>query len=218
METLFSFLDISLVTANKFYTYGWIASCSGALITLIGVILLMWGTRVRDTHFELNIASLHDRAASSEERSKELEKGNLLLQHEVEREKTERLKLEERVKPRSLSDAQEKIISEMLVSAPRGPVFVVPKWLDPEAEFFGKQIEGLLKNLGFSIIQMTGDNKPLSYEKLGTFLVIRDKNNQPPHLKPIYEAFRAAGIELVVYDDQYVPDAGSVFIGVSVKP
>jgi uncharacterized protein (DUF486 family) len=36
--------DVSLETANKFYTFGWAASLSGAAITFAGVIFLMWGT------------------------------------------------------------------------------------------------------------------------------------------------------------------------------
>jgi hypothetical protein len=43
-----SLFQISLDTANRFYAWGWRASIAGAVVTLIGVILLMWGTRVRD--------------------------------------------------------------------------------------------------------------------------------------------------------------------------
>jgi len=39
-----SLFDISLKTANKFYSWGWKASLVGATITFIGVGLLMWGT------------------------------------------------------------------------------------------------------------------------------------------------------------------------------
>ncbi len=106
MSWFLSLLDISLPTANRFYTWGWYASLAGAAITLIGVLMLMWGTRVRDRDFEGNIAHLHESAAASEERAKELEKGNLTLQREVERERTERLKLEEKLSPRQLSEEQ----------------------------------------------------------------------------------------------------------------
>jgi hypothetical protein len=74
MARFLSLLDISLPTANKFYPFGWAASFIGAAITLVGVIFLMWGTRVRDRDFEENIAVLHERASTSEERAAELEK------------------------------------------------------------------------------------------------------------------------------------------------
>jgi len=104
------FFEVSLETANRFYTWGWRASVLGALITAFGIGFLMWGTRVRDHDFEDNIATLHNRAASSEKLSKELEKGNLTLQGEVEKEKMARLKLEEKLAPRSLNRNQQEIL------------------------------------------------------------------------------------------------------------
>lgn len=90
---LFSFFHISLETANRFYSLGWKASLFGSFVTLIGVSLLMWGTRVRDHDFESNISRLHTDAAQANERAAQLEndaanarKKTALL--EVEAEKT----------------------------------------------------------------------------------------------------------------------------------
>ena len=47
------FFEITLETANKFYEWGWRASIAGAVITAVGVILLMYGTRVRDRDTEI---------------------------------------------------------------------------------------------------------------------------------------------------------------------
>src|SRR5260221_13917739 len=96
MDWIFSIIpSISLPTANKFYTFGWAASLIGAAITFAGVIFLMWGTRVRDHDFDDNIARLHDRAASSEERAGAVEQetanltsGNLELKTNLDRERT----------------------------------------------------------------------------------------------------------------------------------
>jgi hypothetical protein len=66
MGWLAAVFDISLATANRFYSLGWGLSVTGAMITLIGVGLLFWGTRVRDRDFEHSIAVLHDRAANAE--------------------------------------------------------------------------------------------------------------------------------------------------------
>jgi hypothetical protein len=85
------FFDISLGRANQFYAWGWRASVIGAVITMCGVGLLWLGTRVRDRDFDENIAALHDRASTSDERSKLLEQSNLTLQKEVESERIERL-------------------------------------------------------------------------------------------------------------------------------
>jgi hypothetical protein len=98
--------DVSLDTANEFYTWGWRASMFGALITCFGVAFLYWGTRIRDHDFESNIAQLHDRASAADERSKILEAGNLTLQRDVEREKLERIKMEERFGARHFTSEQ----------------------------------------------------------------------------------------------------------------
>jgi hypothetical protein len=50
------FFEISLETANKFYAWGWRASIAGAVITAVGVILLMYGTRVRDRATESQLS------------------------------------------------------------------------------------------------------------------------------------------------------------------
>lgn len=88
-----SFLDIQLETANKFYSWGWKASLLGAVITLIGVSLLMWGTRVRDHDFEANMSQLNTDAAKANERAAQLENGAAKAREktaslEVEAEKT----------------------------------------------------------------------------------------------------------------------------------
>lgn len=80
-----AFFDISLDTANELYSWGWRVSLGGAVVTAIGVSLLMWGTRVRDSDFEENIAKLHERAATSEERGHVLEKENLEMRAAMSR-------------------------------------------------------------------------------------------------------------------------------------
>jgi hypothetical protein len=67
------FWEISLETANRIYAWGWRLSVGGAVVTAIGVLLLMWGTRVRDHDFETQVATLHGRAADAEKVSKQLD-------------------------------------------------------------------------------------------------------------------------------------------------
>lgn len=69
----FRLIDVSLETANRFYAFGWGASLSGAAITLVGVVFLMWGTRVRDHDFESQMSSLNSEAGAARERAAKLE-------------------------------------------------------------------------------------------------------------------------------------------------
>jgi hypothetical protein len=57
--------DISLDTANRFYTLGWIASLGGAAITLLGVAFLMWGTGVRELDTEQKLSRANTDAANA---------------------------------------------------------------------------------------------------------------------------------------------------------
>jgi len=98
--------DFSLERANQFYAWGWRLSVFGAAVTMIGVAALWLGTRVRDRDFEGNVATLHERAAISEKQSEELKKGNLILARDLERERTERVKMEQRFGARHFTPEQ----------------------------------------------------------------------------------------------------------------
>jgi hypothetical protein len=73
--------DVSLDTANELYAWGWRLSLGGAVVTALGVAMLMLGTRVRDHDFEHQVANLNleagqarERAGKLEEKAAELEK------------------------------------------------------------------------------------------------------------------------------------------------
>lgn len=142
-----SFFDISLQTANRFYTLGWGLSFTGALITFVGVILLMWGTRVRDQDFEGSMAKLHERAAASEVLSAELKKGNLNLQIDLERERSSRLELEAKLAPRRLTEKQFQILSHDLQGI-SFPISLITIASDSEAKQFALDIKKALLAAG----------------------------------------------------------------------
>jgi hypothetical protein len=217
-------LDVSIETANKFYAFGWRASLVGAFVTLIGVALLFWGTRVRDHDSETQIARLRSSTADTLERAGKLEvtaqqlrESNLGLQRDLERERTERLKLEERVKPRAIpADKREELIT-LLRAAPKGQVFVVPKKFDEEAEQFAKQIADALKDGGFDVPEWTG-KAALGWGISGTFLLLKDLEAAPPHTFGVQTAFiKCCEMTFLAYKNDDVPD-GSIVIGVSSKP
>jgi hypothetical protein len=140
MEWLTGFFEISLDRANEFYTWGWSLSACGAVVTVIGVGLLWWGTRIRDHEFEVSMANLHDRASTSDKRSKVLERGNLTLQRDVERERMERLKLEAKLAPRSLTDEQIGWIRGKVAPFAGQKFGMITYWGTPEPDSLTKRI------------------------------------------------------------------------------
>jgi hypothetical protein len=159
MDWIFSIIpSISLPTANKFYTFGWAASLIGAAITFAGVIFLMWGTRVRDHDFDDNIARLHDRAASSEERAGALEKetarltsGNLELATNLERERTARARIEAGLASRHVTAEQK----TALINALKGVKLemVISRYDVPETTAYANEIAAALVEAGQSVIE-----------------------------------------------------------------
>jgi hypothetical protein len=67
------FMDVSLDTANELYAWGWRLSLGGAVVTALGVAMLMLGTRVRDHDFEHQVANLNLEAGQARERAGKLE-------------------------------------------------------------------------------------------------------------------------------------------------
>jgi hypothetical protein len=135
----------------------------------------------------------------------------------AESERLARLKLEEKVRPRTLSPEQQDSMLAVLKAGPKGPIYVHPDWMNPEARIFGSQIEKVFAAAGFETKKLTGPLMPLTFGIMGAFLVIRDGTKQPPHLASVLQAFRAIGYEFVVYAEPYVPDTDSIVIGISAK-
>jgi hypothetical protein len=158
MGWIADFFDISLVRANQFYTWGWRASVVGAVITMCGVGLLWLGTRVRDRDFDENIARLHDRAATSEERAGALEKetarltsGNLELATNLERERAARARIEAGLAPRHVSAEQK----AALINALKGVKLdvIMSRYDAPETTAYANEIAAALVEAGQSITE-----------------------------------------------------------------
>ena len=84
-----SYFDLSLDAVNKAYSWGWRLSLAAAVSTALGVLLLMWVARVRELGFEQQVATLHSRAATSEERAAVFEREAARLRLNLERENAE---------------------------------------------------------------------------------------------------------------------------------
>jgi hypothetical protein len=204
--------SISVLNAIAFWGL-WTAGIAGGIAAIAGLAGGLAATRSSDISSKQAEIKIAEANARAEDAKLKAEKVRL----EMERERLARLKLEEKVKPRRISAGQKAIMIETLRNAPRGQVFVNPDWTDAEAKIFGADIAEFLKHEGYSVSRLSGDGAPISYGILGVCLVIRDGDLQPPHLRPIHDAFKAAGIEITLHSESYVPDANSVFIGVSTK-
>src|SRR5262249_11536234 len=145
----------------------------------IGVGLLMWGTRVRDHDSESQMANLHDRAAASEERSRELEKGNLALRQNVERERTERLKLEAAIAPRTISQDEKKALVAAWKRFAGKRVRAESYVSDVESTVLGQQIVEALSEADLVVTPAIATKMPINFIAFGIHVTAVTEADRP---------------------------------------
>ncbi len=150
-------------------------------------------------------------AAAANERAAELEAKAAQLRLDLEKERAARL-------PRTISAPNRTKLLACLNGGPKGPVVVVPKTFDEEAEAYANQIRQILADAQFEIRPLTGQ-RPFGFGVAGAFLLVNDMANLPPHAGHLQSCFREIGVELLGYSDSKdVPDPGVVYIAISSKP
>jgi hypothetical protein len=224
---------VSLDTANRFYAFGWYGSLGGVAITLIAVMFLMLGTRIRDRDFESQMANLNLSAAQARENAATLEARAAELQNEAAKAKEASSRAGERAAklelaleregaarmPRTISTEQRALIVELLSSdeIEKGHVLINPA-MDGEAWQFGAQILSALKEAGFPVSEMPFGERALAFSIPGAFLQIKDSKNQPRHAGPILEVFKRAGISFTAEEETEIADINTVVIAISSHP
>jgi hypothetical protein len=150
-------------------------------------------------------------AAAANERAAGLEAKAAQLQLDLEKERAARL-------PRSINKHNQAILIACLKGGPRGPIVVIPKTFDEEAEAYAAQISQILRDAQFEVRAHAGP-RPFSFGIAGVFMWVRDMANPPPHAAHIQGCFRQIGIELAGYGNpEVVQDPASAIIAVSSKP
>jgi hypothetical protein len=191
-------------------SFGAVAAFATAA-TVMFTMLQFWSDGVRDEKAEQRSQAMELQLSDANLRASE---ANRI----AEGEKLARIKLEEKIRPRTLSPEQAAAMLAILKDAPKGPVFINPDWTNPEAKIFAAHIATVLEAAGFSPSKLVGDSAPLSYGKLGALFVVNigQQQHQPAHLKPLHDALRAIGYDFLVYAEGYVPP-DAVLIGISAK-
>ena len=227
-----SFLDISLRTANKFYSLGWKSSLVGAFITLIGITLLMWGTRARDHDFEhLRVSQSSKDAADATENAKKIEQENLILrtdlnaaagevaklQTKAANAQRELLELQERFKPRHLTAEQRTHLVALLTKQPKGTIGISSVGSNEEAFVLAQELYSALQEAGWKV---EGINMVLLGGPQTTGLFLRvDALDSPlaPLVRVLWGAFQQVGLKTVNQVDPSV-EKNKIVLIVAAKP
>lgn len=167
---------------------------------------------------ELEVARLNKEAgdasataAAANERAAGFEAKAAQLQIDLEKERAARL-------PRSISNPNQAKLIACLKAGPKGPITVVPKTFDEEAEAYAQQIIGALQQAQFEIRPLQGP-RPFGFGMAGAFILVKDMANPPAHAAHVQHCFQQVGIELAGYSNpKDVPDPSVVVIAISSKP
>jgi hypothetical protein len=192
---MMALFDISVETANTFQAWGWRLALGGVVITILGVGILLWGTRVRDRGFEEHIARLYESAASAEQRFKALETENVALQKSVEQERSERTRLESRMAPRALGTEKTRDLGARLQPVLQGKAvdLIVYESLGSDVGPLSREIANALANANVKIFT------PIGAATAVHGVVVTTAADAPPDLvaavEPTASALRQAGLE-----------------------
>jgi hypothetical protein len=147
-----SMFDWSLQTANEILGISNIALILGATLVLAGTVGAIRASAVRDRYADERISNNETRtalanesAAKANERAAELTKQAAALEVDLERERTERLKLEAEIAPRRLTRAQHEAMATALSPFAGGTVIITSHSHDAESAVLAKQIIAALQ-------------------------------------------------------------------------
>src|SRR5713226_4940522 len=112
-------------------------------------------------------------AGAANERAAGFEAKAAQLQLDLEKERAARL-------PRSISKQNQDKIIACLQAGPKGPITVIPKTFDEEAEAYARQITEVLQQAQFEIRPHAGP-RPFGFGISGAFIVVRDMAHPPAH-------------------------------------
>lgn len=192
----------------------WLLWILAAILAVSAPLVGLWARHVGAQRTQLEKAALQEQLTRAEERANQLEK----TAQDSQRELTHIKKKQE---SRTVTgDQAARIIAFLKDASPKGPVIVIWKLFDEEAEQFGRQVISILQQAGFDTKEGRG---PMSFGAPGAWIVVRDLarlQGTPNAVGAIQTAFRdIAGIS---FDGQQrkdpFPDLGETVIAIGPKP
>lgn len=170
--------------------------------------------RFSDERISANEAETKRAIADSDIAKKDAAEANLKL----ETEKLARLKLEEKLAPRTLADPVRSALIASLSPFNGKLIRIVSDVSSTEARGFAAQLGAMFEDSGWNVSNRAGELKP-PVVGIEVWVNKEDADAQkiPPRATAIVEAFRAIGIEVPLKNEQHT-GSGDVVLEVGVKP
>lgn len=109
-------LDISLPTANSLFGLSNIALIIGGILVLMGSVGVFWSGAIKERYAEERASGNEAETAKAMAESARANESNTRLKLELEKERNERLRLEKKIAPRTISVRQQKKLSTQFSS------------------------------------------------------------------------------------------------------
>lgn len=181
-----AFFEVSLETANRFYTWGWRASIVSAIATAIALVFVYWGGRVRERDAAEQLSTANLSAAQANERAAALEV-------EAEQARLAQEQLKARLAWRTLSAQQRDTLRNSIINT-TGSVRIAYITNDPEATFLAIQLSRVFEGTNWRV---EAESRTYADRVLFGIQIPGPAN---PQVQALRQAFRNAGITFSTED------------------
>lgn len=168
-----------------------------AVGTLRWVMIVLTGlTGTAASFLEWRYERLSERTKETLEESQKTTQQELNITRAQLEETSKRASiLEEKAKPRHLTETQKTTLRAELKNCPKGKVVLAFSKMDSEAFDYAHEVGQVLSDAGFEVTDWPGPLL-LSFQRTGQYLIIRSQTSPPIQAGGIQACFKAAGLSL----------------------
>lgn len=168
------------------------------------------------------IQSASARAAEADARAAEAVRSLRGLEIELVRQREraaraekELVEIQERLKPRRITDAQRGLLIQALQKSPKGPLTIATPIGDAEAQMFARQIREILESSGWKGVRFT--QNLFKGTPVGLSVNVRDGNKVPLFAEMLRQAFESSGTPIYeAYNPELTDETVQLLVG--MKP
>jgi hypothetical protein len=154
-------------------------------------------------------------AAAANERAGKLEVEAAHQRDRAARAERDLVEVQNRIRPRRITDAQRTQLVQVLMQSPKGAVRIDVVLGDGEALIFARQIKEILTASGWTNVHLS--QSVYTGSPVGLSIIVRDGSNVPLFAAALMEAFTSVGLIVHASHNEALPEE-TVKILVGMKP
>ena len=199
--------------ASKIADWANIALIGSLAAGVISTVLVVWMGNVKEAYLRLSLSRNEVITAGLEKQAADAKAAQQRVETDLskQRERTaiaERslLELQEKVRPRRLSEEQKQTLVKLLSSEVPIEPRVFCAMDAPDGQVFKDDFVDVFRRLGWTISPNNTGRQIYSSHLTGILIVVKDANNIPPQSRALHDALRAIGINAPGSTDSNLPN------------